>query len=147
MSQPSNYGTKQRKAIAGYIASQGNEHFTAAQIVEHFGTSPVRIGRTTVFRYLNEQTLSGKLRRYTTDGVSGACYQLADDMETCQYHFHLKCEECGELRHLDCTELTGIQQHVLDSHGFQVDSMKTVFYGKCRNCVQPEKTAIKVPEQ
>ena len=136
MKRPASYKTKQHKAILGYVASLGGAHVTAAQIAGRFESAEFSIGRTTVYRHLEKLTESGKLRKYTIDGVSGACYQYVSGAEGCGTHLHLKCEACGELRHLECETLSEIQRHVFDEHNFQVNAMKTVLYGKCAGCLQ-----------
>ena len=135
MKRTDDYRTKQRKALASYIMAQGDAHFSAAQIVEHFENIAQPIGRTTVFRYLNRLAGNGTLRKYTTDGVSGACYQLAQNNNSCLSHFHLKCEGCGELQHMECGEMAEIQRHFLSNHDFKVNALKTVLYGTCGNCL------------
>jgi Fur family ferric uptake transcriptional regulator len=137
--RPANYKTKQREAILNYIASLDGGHVTAAQIAEHFEKDNVSVGRTTIYRYLDKLTESGKIRRYTTDGISGACYQYAGESgekSNCRSHLHLKCEECGKLQHFDCDTLTNLQQHVWDKHAFKVNALKTVLYGKCDACLK-----------
>ena len=134
MKRSGNYHTKQHEAVLNYIASLEGAHVTAAQIVEHFGKEGVPIGRTTIYRHLGKLTKNGKLRRYTTDGISGACYQYADSGEDCRVHFHLKCENCGRLLHVECETLNEVRQHIFDKHAFEVDALKTVFYGKCVGC-------------
>ncbi|MDR1664250.1 MAG: transcriptional repressor, partial [Clostridiales bacterium] len=125
--RPSNYNTKQREVILRYIASIAGEHVTAAQIVGHFAKENTPVGRTTVYRHLEKLTESGELRRYTTDGVSGACYQYAGGRECGgSPHLHLKCEGCGELLHLKCSSLNDLERHVLDKHAFQINPLKTV---------------------
>jgi len=133
-----NYNTRQRAAILDYIVSLDGAHVTAAQIVSHFAGEGAPIGRTTIYRHLDKLTESGALRRYTTDGISGACYQLADGRQDCHTHLHLKCEDCGELLHLECDVLGELQRHVLDAHAFSVNAGKTVLYGKCESCL-PKK--------
>jgi Fur family ferric uptake transcriptional regulator len=134
MQRPANYQTKQRQAVLKYIVSLEGAHATAAQIVKHFAQEATPIGRTTVYRHLEKLTADGQIRRYTTDGISGACYQYISDHEDCQFHAHLKCEGCGELQHLECDQLSEIQHHFSASHSFTVDPLKTVFYGKCGEC-------------
>lgn len=136
MTRPVTYNTKQRKAIFDFIVSQTGAHVTAAQIAKYFENENAPIGRTTIYRHLDKLTESGKIRRYITDGISGACYQYVDDKAPCDSHIHLKCESCGELLHLECTKLYEIQKHVTDQHAFRVNSLKTVFYGICENCLQ-----------
>ena len=134
MTRPLRYKTKQSEVILDYIVSLNGAHVTAAQIVEHFEKEGISVGRTTIYRHLDKLSESGKLYRYTTDGVSGACYQYAGDTENCDTHIHLKCEGCGELLHLECDKLNEIQRHVYNEHAFQVNTLKTVLYGKCGAC-------------
>ena len=134
MARSVNYNTRQREAILNYILSLKDTHVTAAQIAEHFECENVPIGRTTIYRHLDKLVGDGLLRRYITDGISGACYQHVDSDENCRVHMHLKCEDCGKLQHLDCDALNDIERHFLDKHAFTINAMKTVLYGKCGNC-------------
>ena len=134
MGRPLNYHTKQLEAILQYIASPGSGHVTAAQIMAHFAHSGARIGRATVYRHLDKLTESGHVRRYTIDGISGACFQYTGQCEDCPLHLHLKCEACGKLIHLDCELLPEIARHMLHSHSFQINPAKTVLYGQCKSC-------------
>jgi len=136
MTRPKNYKTKQRQAILNHIVSLDGAHVTAAQIAAHFDKEAAPIGKTTIYRHLDKLTESGKLRRYVTDGKSGACYQYVGSGEGCGVHLHLKCEGCGELLHLDCKALDDFKHHVSTNHAFQVNPMKTVLYGKCKACLQ-----------
>ena len=119
-----------------YILSLEGAHVTAAQIAGHFAKGESTVGRATIYRHLDQLTESGELRRYTTDGVSGACYQQAEAQENCREHFHLKCEDCGQLLHLECDTLVALRRHIFDQHAFEVNAMKTVLYGKCGACLQ-----------
>ena len=135
MNRPSNYRTKQYEAICSYIASLGSDHVTAAQIASHFQEEDIPIGKATIYRHLEKLTENGKLRRYVTDGVSGACYQYVESDQICDGHLHLKCEFCGELLHLECEALDDLERHVLDEHSFHVNTTKTVLYGRCDDCL------------
>ena len=136
MTRPKNYKTKQRQAILSYIVSLDGTHVTAAQIAAHFEKEAAPIGKTTIYRHLDKLTESGVLRRYVTDGISGACYQYVGSGEDCGVHLHLKCEDCGELLHLECEALSDLERHISANHAFQVNTMKTVLYGKCDDCLQ-----------
>jgi len=135
MTRSSNYKTKQSQAILNYIVSLKGTHVTAAQIVGHFEKEAVSIGRTTIYRHLDKLTECGEIRRYTTDGISGACYQYITDRENCREHLHLKCEDCGDLKHIECETLRELQRHFFDKHDFELNVLKTVLYGKCGNCI------------
>ena len=88
MKRSTNYKTRQLEAVFNFVRSHKDAHVTAAQIVAHFEKNELPIGRTTVYRNLDKLTESGKIRRYITDGISGACYQYVED-ENCHSHFHL----------------------------------------------------------
>ena len=135
MKRSADYKTKQRDAILKFIESLEDAHVTAAQIAEHFEKEGVAIGRTTIYRHLERLTERGELRKYTTDGVSGACYQSVSDGRDCEIHLHLKCEGCGELKHMECDTFNEIKHHVFSHHDFEVDAYKTVLYGKCGDCL------------
>jgi len=138
MGRPASYNTKQREAVLAYIASLDGGHVTAARIVEHFENENAPIGRTTIYRHLDKLVESGKIHKYNIDDVSGACFAYVSHGTECGEHFHLKCEDCGELFHLQCDTLSEMQRHILAEHAFKVNTMKTVFYGKCDNCLQNE---------
>jgi Fur family ferric uptake transcriptional regulator len=118
-----------------YLASLGGKHVTAAQIAEHFRGARPPIGLTTVYRHLEKLEDSGHVRKYFVDGVSSACYQYVMDNENCPEHFHLKCESCGALLHLECGMLDRVRRHVFEEHSFSIDRSKMVFYGKCADCM------------
>ena len=140
--RPITYNTKQLEIILDYVVSLNGEHVTAAQINRHFKDKGLSIGRTTIYRRLDKLTKDGCLRRYITDGVSGSCYQYVNKSgeESCDSHWHLKCESCGELQHLDCETLEDIERHVLDEHAFQVNNAKTVLYGRCNSCLEAKQS-------
>jgi len=138
MTRPDNYKTKQREAVLGYIMSLNGSHVTAAQIARYFENKDAYIGRTTIYRHLDRLTESGRLRRYVTDGVSGACYQYAGDEKSNDSSLHLKCESCGGLSHLSCEALNALERHVSDEHAFRINSTKTVLYGMCGACLRKE---------
>jgi Fur family ferric uptake transcriptional regulator len=128
------YQTQQGRRILDYLASLGGKHITVNQIVQHFQKQTPAIGQTTVYRHLEKLSSNGTIRRYVLDEGS-ACYQFVQTSQVCQEHFHLKCEKCGGLYHLECSLLDEIQQHVLQTHDFQINTLKTVFYGVCKNCL------------
>jgi Fur family ferric uptake transcriptional regulator len=136
MNRPTRYHTAQGKAILEYLASIGGEHVTAAQVAEHFGKARPPIGLTTVYRHLERLAGSGRVRKYFVDSLSSACYQYVAEGENCHEHFHLKCETCGTLLHLECGTLDKIQRHVYEEHSFFIDKCRMVFYGKCADCMK-----------
>lgn len=134
MKRPKNYRTKQSEAIFEYIASLGEQHVTANQIAAHFESEEFPIGIATIYRHLEKYVQNGTVRKYNIDGASGACYQYLSEEHDCN-QIHLKCEGCGAVLHLQCDILDSMPQHVYKEHAFRINPFKTVFYGKCSNCM------------
>jgi Fur family ferric uptake transcriptional regulator len=143
MERSSSYQTRQGGLILDYLASLGDKHVTAGAVAIHFEAGKPPIGKTTVYRHLEKLVEGGKLRRYFLEGGESACYQFINDDAKCREHFHLKCENCGELIHLDCDVLEDVATHVRKDHGFQINPLKTVFYGTCGRCSAKRKKSRK----
>ena len=127
-----NYNTRQRDEILQAVDSFGGGHFTVSDVVKRLAENGHTVGQATVYRAIVRLEAAGELRKYTVDGTTAACYQRSEGH--CREHFHLKCEVCGRLIHVECSELTRISAHISTHHSFTVDPSKTVFYGICDRC-------------
>lgn len=134
MQKSVSYRTKQRALIEDYIKSFEDRHFTVDSLCAALTDSGKAVGRTTVYRCVERLASEGKLRKYTQSAGESACYQNISDDGHCHEHFHLKCEKCGDLIHIDCHEMLAISEHISSHHGFVIDPLKTVFYGICERC-------------
>jgi Fur family ferric uptake transcriptional regulator len=141
--RPANYHTRQGLYILDYMKSLGDNHATAGQIVRHFEDTKELIGQTTVYRHLERLAAEGKIRKYILHNDKSACYQYIDNEVKCREHFHLKCESCGALIHMDCGFLNEIERHIFDKHKFQINMLKTVFYGICKKCLTGARREVK----
>jgi Fur family ferric uptake transcriptional regulator len=121
------------------MASMGDRHVTVNQMVLQFMKQKAAIGQTTIYRYLEKLAGDGIIRKFSS-GEGGACYQYAGGDAKCREHFHLICEKCGRLIHLDCELLDEIKTHLMQRHKFQINSLKTVFYGLCGKCYASRET-------
>jgi Fur family ferric uptake transcriptional regulator len=137
------YTTKQGKAIEAYLAQTGGAHVTVDDVAAHFAKTGAPIGRSTIYRQLEKLVEAGSVRRFEAGAGQSACYQFSpgDASDPCDSHFHLKCELCGKLIHQDCSELAVIQKHIKDEHGFNIDPLRTVFYGICADCASKAEAA------
>ncbi|MDR2619421.1 MAG: transcriptional repressor [Treponema sp.] len=133
--RPEKYHTRQGRSILDYIKSLGSGHVTVTQIVRHFEDTEEAVGQTTVYRHLEKLAAKGVIRKYILHDGKSACYQYVSGEKHCSEHFHLKCETCGALIHADCDFLDEIAQHLLGKHHFQINMLKTVFYGTCKKCL------------
>lgn len=135
MKQISRYKTKQREEVVAYMKSMKGVHVTVNDITEYLQGQGAAVGMTTIYRHLEKLVADGVVKKYVIDGVSGACFEYVGDQnsqpEQC---FHLKCESCGKLVHFRCQELEELQRHMLADHGFDINSLKTVYYGACNHC-------------
>lgn len=130
------YKTKQRNQLMEFIKTTSGKHFTVEDIKKYCAENNISIATATIYRYLEKMLGEHILNKYVIDEQSAACFEYVEnkEAEVEKEHFHLKCEVCGKLIHLDCAELNLIKNHLLKEHGFLLDSFRTVFYGCCKNC-------------
>jgi Fur family ferric uptake transcriptional regulator len=143
--RPAKYHTRQGQRILDYMKSLRGAHVTISQIVRHFEDMEDAVGQTTIYRHLENLAAGGKIRKYILGGGKSACacYQYIDEVK-CRDHFHLKCEICGDLIHADCDLLDKVERHLLRSHNFRINLLKTVFYGTCKNCLTGAYGGVKL---
>ena len=129
-----NYNTKQKSAIMNCIKKSKDKHFTVDDVCEILVKSGDSVGRTTVYRYLQSLSQEGILRKYAASQGESVCYQYVGEQNDCPEHFHLKCEQCGKLIHMECDEMNELVKHINSHHGFCLNPLKTVIYGTCEEC-------------
>ena len=130
------YKTKQREHILNYLKTNEKNHVTAEEIIEYFKSIENPIGKSTVYRYLDNLVAENIIRKYISQERGSACFQYIKNQESCNNHYHMKCIKCGALLHLECNEITDLQNHILQNHNFKLDICKTVLYGTCNNCLK-----------
>ncbi len=134
------YITKAREAILDYLREIQGEHVTVKDVYDHFHGSSEKIGKTTIYRQLDEFVKEGLVKRCILDGNEGTCFEyVGKSEELSEDVYHVKCESCGRLMHLQCKEVSELWNHLLDEHSFQMDPYKTVIYGRCGSCMAREK--------
>ena len=134
MKNDSGYNTKQKEKLLSYLITNKDEHTSVNGISAYLAAEGTPVGTATIYRQLDRLVEQGLVRRQTIDGKTGACYQYVDSDRGCHQHFHLKCKSCGKLIHTDCERLSDVSSHILEHHGFYVDTSMTVFYGVCADC-------------
>lgn len=129
-----NYKTKQKTAIMQCIERMGDKHFTIDELCDTLNKKGETVGRTTVYRFVEKLSGDGVLRKFVMPQGESSCYQYVGDNNHCNEHFHLKCERCGSLIHIDCDEMSALAEHIKEHHGFYLNPLKTVIYGVCEDC-------------
>lgn len=130
----SGYKTRQRDQILQYLVEHRREHITADDLVDAFRAQDIKVGKSTVYRYLDVLVQSGQLRKYTVNETAGACYQYVENPGDCATHYHLKCMDCGCLLHIQSDLMPAVSKEIRSQYGFAVDHCKTVLYGQCKAC-------------
>ncbi|MBR1854292.1 MAG: transcriptional repressor [Lachnospiraceae bacterium] len=130
------YRTKQREILLEYLKRMTGVHITVKDACEYLEEQGTPVGQTTVYRQLERMVDEGLVNKYIIDGIAPACFEYIADEEQGEKEvcFHCKCEKCGKLIHLHCDEMQGIKEHLFKEHAFQMDPLRTVFYGVCAEC-------------
>ena len=127
------YSTRQKRELLAFLEERGLGHFTVDEVVFAMQGRGERVGRSTVYRYLETLAAQGSVRKYQdTQGVTQ--YQHVTDDMACDAHFHMLCKRCGSLMHVDCERMGGIAEHLMRAHGFELDPRETVLVGLCAAC-------------
>jgi len=109
---------------------------TAPQIADYLQHERVSISRPTVYRQLEKLVRDGKVRKYLFGGAPVSSFQYVDPEEYRQDFYHLKCETCEGVFTLECHEVDHVSRHINETHSFQVNDSRIIFYGKCKVCQQ-----------
>ena len=129
------YKTKQQELLLSCFKAMQGRHFTAEDVAAYFQKQNISIGIATIYRQIEKFVAMGVVQKYFLGEQNAACFQYMG--EKCHKevsHFHLKCEKCGTLIHLECHDLEQLSSHLMAEHGFALDPFRTVFYGLCENC-------------
>ena len=122
------YNTKHKNELILFLMKNADRHLTISEIHEELPKIP----QATLYRLMDSLCEDGLLRKYTIGPNSSCCYQY--NSGSCHEHFHLICERCGKLIHLQCDEVEHLLTHIKDEHGFMVDMSKINLYGLCEEC-------------
>lgn len=128
------YRTKQGDLIVQYLKDNPGKHLTVEQVAQHFRQIGQPVGLSTVYRHLEKLTDEGALAKYDAPAGGSACYvyEQHDDISA---HYHLICDDCGKLMHIECGYLDDLFAHVQGQHSFALDRYKTVLHGRCGTCM------------
>ena len=136
MTRRSTYQTRQMKELREFLASTDGKHVTVKDICRYFDEAARPVGTAMVYRNLEKLVEEGIVAKYSADPSDSACFSYIGSGEECCHPvcFHLKCQKCGRLIHLECDEITRLSEHMLRAHGFELNPVRTVFYGLCEDC-------------
>ncbi len=133
------YSTKQQQAILNCLKQRRDMPMSAADLAAELRQSGQPVGLATVYRQMEKLEAAGQVHKVNTE--VGAYFQYCshpegDKKQDCLL---LKCESCGRILHLDCTQLQPLYEHLLQEHHFTVDHRRTLFSGLCEACAKKER--------
>jgi len=145
MSGRGKYKTKQYDEILRCISGMPGHHFSVYDLHARLADLGYNVGITTLYRNLDRMIDEGIVSKYATDGKGPACfaYMDPDSDACCEKSYHCRCEVCGRLIHLECSEIEELQYHLLEEHHFRIDPLRTIFYGVCEDCLRSSNEEVK----
>lgn len=126
------YNTKQKEILINFLMENKNDQFSINEITDKICNNS--IGKSTVYRLMKQLTKDGTIRCFHDEYSNISLYQYADKSENCSNHFHLKCNACKKMIHLECEHSNQLKEHIAAIHSFNIDVSKSVLYGYCNNC-------------
>lgn len=127
------YQTKQGSKILAFLQSKPGQHITANDVSLYFKEQDTPIGVATIYRHLERLAEEGLVVKYHIDSNTPACFEYHGNPGELA-HIHCKCEKCGTLIHLLCTQFQEMETHLKEHHNFTLRPEKTVLYGLCKDC-------------
>ena len=126
------YQTEQRKLLLQFLQEHKTEQYSIDEIVSKLTGEKVP-GKSTVYRLTKQLVEDGLVKRCNKGNSRQFTYQLLDG-ECCNHHFHMQCENCGKLIHLEEQETKKIQHFLEQMEDFDLDVGKSMLYGRCKQC-------------
>ena len=134
------YNTRQKRELLSFLRERSMQHFSVDEVVFELRDRGEKIGRSTVYRYLELLAEQGSVRKYqNVQGVTQ--YQHVEDAAGCDGHFHMMCSKCGDLFHVDCRLMSTLSKHLMADHNFMLDPRETILVGVCGKCRETDGEA------
>ena len=135
------YSARQKRELLKFLKEHDLEHFSVDDVMLKMQDQGAKIGRSTVYRYLESLAEQGNVRKYqNAQGMTQ--YQHVEDEARCASHFHMMCKRCGALYHVDCGLMRSLTEHIAQAHGFSLDPRETVLVGVCAKCAKDESGEV-----
>ena len=73
------YKTKQRARILEYLKNNSKQHITADEIINYFKKTENPIGKSTIYRCIDNLIEENVIRKYINEEGKSACFQYIDN--------------------------------------------------------------------
>ena len=125
------YNTKNKKKIVDFLSKDSDKRYTAEQITSQlFDNSK----KSSVYRLISELCENQIVIKEISEEKNCATYRI--DVKHCHDHYHFQCTECRAIFHLDDKYTNDILDKIGVNNGFEINKVKTIFYGICSKCKQ-----------
>ena len=128
------YNTAGRRKLIEFMSQSGDRPYTVEDIYSAMTEDGSSVGKSSLYRLLDGLCEEGILRKFRENEQSAATFQYVGSDADCGQHLHLKCATCGRLIHLECAMSRELVSHILEDHGFRIDSKRSVLWGVCEDC-------------
>lgn len=126
------YVTEQRQRMLAFLKANKDRQFSVEELAKQLcGANTVSV--SAIYRNINAMVEAGLVSRFPAPGSRKFLYQYIGESD-CMQHFHLKCEKCGQLFHLDNDAVEDILRAAMQQNAFRINKKKTVLYGACETC-------------
>lgn len=123
------YATRPREQIASVLRA-ARRFLSAADIHRALEDRGAKVSLSTVYRTLEHLTSKGDATE-RTDEAGESTYMFC---EPAHHHHHAICANCGKVEDVDCSAIDQFADSLRTIHGFELDSHKMEFIGRCRAC-------------
>jgi Fur family ferric uptake transcriptional regulator len=132
MERSKSYNTKQKDVIINLIKSKKHS-FTAKEIYNDLNKE---VGLTTIYRLI-DSLVNDEILTKNINSNNEASYQILENCDK-ENHFYLKCDNCGDLIHIDCDYIEPLKKHIFDEHNFKLNDKHIIINGTCDSCSKKE---------
>lgn len=123
--------SKQREMILRFLQSR-KDHPTADVVYTNVREVYPNISLGTVYRNLQLLADIGEIQKINVgDGAEHFDYDTS-------VHYHFACKSCGKVTDLDSEGIEDVMETASRKFPGRIDSLKTVFYGSCPDCLEKE---------
>ncbi len=124
------YNTKQKDLILNVIKNKKSS-FIVKDIYEELNK---KVGLTTIYRFIDELLSLGVIDKSISSNNT-VYYRY---LEKCSHdnHFYLKCDNCGEMIHVDCDCIKDLSKHINEKHQFFLNNNHIIINGICKKCLK-----------
>ncbi|MDD2217780.1 MAG: transcriptional repressor [Eubacteriales bacterium] len=133
------YKTKQRQQLTLFFENNYDKQFTISQLADNIEG----IGTSSLYRNVNQLVSEGLVRRFQSEESRKFLYQYIGNSD-CDQHFHLKCNKCGRIEHMDNNFSDLFIKIVKSGNNFDIDASRTILFGFCLSCKENEAEDISI---